>query len=299
MSNGLAVVGPKALEAAHYKGQTEFEGFYHGMPFEVYAAVPALNGSKILEMRRSPMQYKHALDNPKPETEAMFLGTVTHRMVLEPEKVGEIAVWGTEPTQKVRNGGVWNKFQADNEGKTILTAKEFMSAINMSTHALKNAPIRHYAYASGKTEVSIFWKHPITKRRFKARLDKILSEEHCIFDLKTCRDCHSWKFGSQSYALGYHIKAALYSQGYEILTGHKPSFRIGAMESKAPHESAVYRVTEDVIKQGWDELDHLVGRITACEKSGKWPAEHEQETDLLLPAWSQYSDMDQYDDVVA
>jgi len=31
---------------------------------------------------------------------------------------------------------------------------------------------------------------------------------------------------------------------------------------------------------------NLVSRLDDCEKSNYWPAEHEIETDLLLPTWA-------------
>ena len=38
------------------------DGFYLDMSFEEYAAIDALNGSSIVNMRRSPMYYRHAKD---------------------------------------------------------------------------------------------------------------------------------------------------------------------------------------------------------------------------------------------
>ncbi len=265
---------------------TEFYGFYEDMPFEEYAAVDALNGSKIVQMRRSAKKYKHERDNPTPPTSAMEAGKMTHLMVLEPKMVGEIAVWGLLPNEKVRNGKVWEAFQEDNVGRTILTVAEYMATTGMATAALAHAPISHYANAIGPTEVSLFWIDPQTGRRFKARLDKVIPETHTIFDLKTTRDCHSYQFGAQSYKLGYHIKMALYWRGYKELTGVEPEIRIGAIDSKAPHESAVYRMTRDVVMQGLEELDALVRKIADCEKEERWPAEYEEETDLLLPSWA-------------
>lgn len=265
---------------------SELEGFYYDLPFEEYQNIPALNGSSIVHMRRSPMKYKHELDNPTPATPTMILGTITHRMVLEPNIVGEIAIWGLEPEQKVRRGGVWDAFQAANSERTILTADEYESTSNMASGALRNSPISKYSTAVGPTEVSMFWRHPHTGRRYKARIDKLIPDTHTIFDLKTTRDCHSYKFGGQAYQLGYHIKMGLYAEGYEFLTGKEPKVVLGAIDSKAPYESAVYRVTRDVLLQGREELMNLVSRLDDCEKDNKWPAENEAESDLLLPAWA-------------
>lgn len=271
---------------------TELHGFYEDMPFDVYAAVPALNGSKIVNMRRSPMKYRHEADNPSSASPAMEMGTLVHRMILEPELVGNIAVWGAEQGQKVRNGKAWNEFRELHKDEIILTVAERDEALGMANAALNNAPIFKYARAEGPTEVSLFWRHPHTRRRYKARLDKIIPATHTIFDLKTTRDCHSHKFGAQAYSLGYHLKMALYWQGYRELTGVEPNIRIGAVDSKAPHESAVYRMTKDVILQGVEELDILVAKLDECEAKNYWPAEYAEESDLLLPTWAMQGEYD-------
>lgn len=265
------------------------DGIYPGMSYEEYERIDALRGSSILHMRRSPMRYRHELDNPTPPSAAMILGTATHRMILEPDEVDDFAIWGELPDHKVRRGRVWDEFRSDNQGKQIVTIAERNSMVGMAAGSRMCAPIMKYVRAKGQCEVSMVWTDRVNGRRFKGRLDKILPKGHYIFDLKTCRDCSSYGFGKQSYALGYHIKMAMYANGYEILTGHKPHVRLGAIESKAPHESAVYRVTSDVILQGLEELDVLVKRISECERTGLWPAAEEVETDLILPAWSKES----------
>jgi len=265
---------------------SELTGFVENMPYEEYAKVPALNGSSIIHMRRSPMNYRWKMDNPEPPTPALILGTATHRMILEPNRVGDFAVWGEADDQKVRRGKIWDAFQESHQGKMILTVDERDAMVGMAVAVRKNLPIRRYADAKGPTEISMFWRHPFTQRRYKARLDKLVPETHTIFDLKTTRDCQSYRFGGQSYALGYHIKMAIQWYGYKELTGIEPKMRMGAIDSKPPHESAVYRLTKDVLLQGIEELDLLVEKLDACEKSGVWPAEQDEETDLILPSWA-------------
>lgn len=290
----------------------ELNGFYEHMPFEEYAKIPALNGSSIVHMRRSPMQYAHAKANPSPETAALRLGTATHKLILEPETVEDFVVWGAKEEQKVRNGRVWNEFQAANEGKSIVTEKEWGAMLDMSSAANRHPLISRYVNAPGRTELSMFWRHPFTGRRMKARIDKVMveslagggihivpthdrmkavskpDEQHTIVDLKTTRDSRPFRFGPQAYTLGYVVKMALYAQGYEILTGYKPSVKLIALESKAPHEGTVYDVAEDKLLLGLEELDKLIDRLTECEKLDHWPAAHEMEEELPLPAWASY-----------
>jgi exodeoxyribonuclease VIII len=262
----------------------ELNGLYPGMDFASYAAVDALNGSSLMALRRSPMRYRHERDNPTPPTPAMILGTATHRLILEPDRVGDFAVWGTLPEEKVRNGKVWKNFKALNAGALIVTKAERDAMVGMAVGARKNVPIMKYANAKGDTEVSMFWRDA-NGRRWKGRVDKIL-KGHVIADLKTTRDCHPRKFGSQAFSLGYHIKMAIYWDGYRTITGEAPTERLLAIDSKEPHESVVYRVTKDVIMQGLEERDELVRLLDECEKTNNWPPAYEDETDLLIPAWA-------------
>jgi hypothetical protein len=257
-----------------------------GMPFEEYAAVDALNGSSIVHMRRSPMYYRWAKDNPQPATPAMILGTATHRLILEPDRVGDFAVWGLEEDQKARRGKVWDAFRDAHAGRMIVTQAECESMVGMAVGARKLLPIRKYADAKGPSEVSLFWTDPVSRRAMKCRIDKWVPASRTVFDLKTTRSCQPYKFGAQAYQLGYHIKMAIQCAGIRNVLGVEPHLKIGAIESRAPYESAVYRITSDVILQGFEELDGLLKTLTECEKTNIWPAAMEDESDLLLPSWA-------------
>lgn len=280
-----------APESATPKAQADphdghLHGFHYGMPFEEYAAVDALNGSKIVNARRSLMYYKHMLDHPHAETRAMALGTITHRMVLEPDTVGEIAVWGAGENQKQRRGKTWDAFQRASADKTIMTISEYEAVVSMATSALMNAPIRRYAYMPGPTEVSMFWRHPRSGRRMKARVDKLIQGQHTICDLKTTRDCRSWRFGAQVHELGYMHKMANYWNGYQILTGIEPEEKLLAIESSQPCEGVVYGVPRDLLLLALEELEHLIFQIEEAEESGVWPAAATEEVELVLPPYA-------------
>jgi PDDEXK-like domain of unknown function (DUF3799) len=263
----------------------ELTGFYEGMDFDGYAGVYALNGSSLIHMRRSPMKYRHERDNPTPPSPAMLLGVATHRMILEPDRINDFAVWGTLPEEKVRNGKVWERFKELNAGATIITVAERDAMVGMAVGARKNVPIMKYANAKGRCEVSMFWRDSVSGRRYKGRVDKIV-EGHVIADLKTTRDCRSFQFGAQAFQLGYHVKMAMYWWGYKAIEGHEPKMRLLAIEPRKPHESAVYRVTKDVLIQGMEEWQQLEQRLTECERNDYWPAAEQEETDLILPAWT-------------
>lgn len=262
------------------------DGVYSGMNWDDYCAIDALNGSTLIHMRRSPLHYRFMADSPQPPTEAMILGTATHRLILEPERVGDFAVWGENPDEKVRRGNVWEAFKAEHAGKMIVTADERDRMVGMAVAARRHVPIMKYASAKGETEITLVWHDPVSSRRFKGRIDKLITPHDTIFDLKSCRSCQKYKFGAQAYALGYHIKMALYWNGYKTLTGKEPRMKLGAVESKAPHESAVYSITQDVLLQGFDDLDALLRKLAECEATNTWPAAEPEETELTLPSYA-------------
>jgi hypothetical protein len=274
-------------------------GIFPGVPFDEYAKIDALNGSSLVHMKRSPMYYRWCLDNPQPATPAQILGTATHQLILEPEKVGDFAVWGEIPEHRTdkgnmrpRNGKDWEAFKAANAGKTLVTADERDAMVGMATQARVNPLIRKYAFAKGDTEVVMVWRDQSSGRLMKGRCDKIIRDTTTIIDLKTTRDCHSYKFGGQAFALSYHIKAAIYVSGYQALTGDRPKFKFLAIDSKPPYESAVYRATPDVILQGGEDWLALMHKLDECEASGNWPPEQDEETDLILPNYAYTGDDD-------
>ena len=266
----------------------DLSGFYYGMDFDGYKGIAALNGSALVNMRRSPMYYKFMRDNPQPPSPAMVLGTATHRMILEPDRVNDFAVWDKRAESgnlRPRIGKDWEAFKAENTDRMIITADERDAMVGMAVGARSNLPIMKYANAKGQTEVSMFWSDKVTGRLYKGRLDKIC-DGHLIPDLKTTRDSRPYKFGAQAYHLGYHIKMAMYWSGYRAITGHEPKMRLLAIESKPPYESVVYRLTKDVIVQGLEEWQELERTLDECERTDTWPAAEQDETDLVLPTWA-------------
>lgn len=270
-----------------------FVGFKYGMPFEEYDAVDALNGSALVHMRRSPMSYRYYMDNPQEATDAMRLGTVIHTAILEPPLLGKIAVWGTKPEEKVRNGKVWDAFKTANEGMLILTKAEHEEVEAAVQGVYDCGPAREYLTVEGKIEVSMFWDDE-SGRYWKGRLDKLITTKKTatIVDLKKTRSCSSRRFGTQAYALSYHIKAAIYVSGYQTLTGIRPKFKWIAIESKAPYECAVYRATPDVLSLGGEQMMELVRTLDECERTQNWPPEQETEQDLILPAYALEGEVD-------
>jgi hypothetical protein len=263
-------------------------GIFEGMSWDEYDSIDALSGSAIVHMRRSPLTFIWNRDNPQPATDAMKLGTVIHTAILEPPLLGKIAVWGVTEEQKVRRGKVWDAFAEANKEFIILTQAEHQAVQDAVEGAYDTPNARKYLAEEGPTEVSMFWVDPDTKRYWKGRIDKLIRTKATatIVDLKKTRCCSPYRFGAQAEKLSYHLKAAIYVSGYQILTGIRPRFKWIALEEKRPNECAVYRATPDVLLLGGEIVASLVRRLDECEKADVWPCEVEQEEDLILPQYA-------------
>jgi hypothetical protein len=272
-------------------------GFFDDMDYETYRKIPAVNYSSLKHMMRSPLAYRYFMDNPRPSTPAMDLGKHTHRMILEPNQVGDFAVWGELEGQKVRRGKIWDEFQAECaiSNKQVITKDERAGMIGMAQAVRKSALAMRYL-DGGRSEISCVWRDKKFNRDCKGRFDKVIligGKPH-IVDLKTTRDSRPMRFGNEAYRLGYHIQLAMYEEGYRIITGETPKMIEVAVENKPPYELVVYEVSDDVLFQGHEDYTRLMKLLGESERTGVWPPSEESITTLSLPSYAYGSDADEF-----
>lgn len=276
--------------------QVEY-GIFESLPYDAYRCIPAVNYSSLKHLKRSPLAYRYFMDHPKPATPAMQLGSLTHRMILEPDTVGDFAVWGELEGQNMRRGKVWDQFSAECalSGKEIITTDEQTSMISMMTAVRRSALAMRYL-DGGRAEVSHVWRDQSFDRACKGRFDKVIEiagRAH-IVDLKTTRDCRPLRFGNEAYRMGYHIQLAMYQQGYRVLTGETPVMVEIVVENKPPYELVVYSINDDLLWKGYEDYQYLMKTLRESEKTNKWPPAEESITDLTLPSYAYGSDADEF-----
>lgn len=255
-----------------------------GVPYEVYSGLEGENVSKLKELRRSPLHYRHACDNPREPSKAMALGTAAHCATLEPGRfIDEFVVW----TGGRRAGKAWESFleDADREGMTVLTEDEHATALAIAA-AVRGCPEAMKYLATGHPEVSMEWTR--NGHRCRGRVDWLttLDGADVVVGLKTTRDCRPREFGRQSADLAYHWQWAFYRDGYESVTGRTPFMIEIVVESAAPHAVAVYIIGEAVMTQGRDEYESALEELAECRASGVWPGPVQGEQELVLPPWA-------------
>lgn len=269
--------------------QTSFEaGIRSRVPYAEYSRIEALSISRLKELRRSPQHYAYRLNHPK-ESPALTLGTATHTAVLEPERFStQFAVWSrrSDKTGNLcpRNGQWWEAFEAENVGKTIITADEFALATQMQA-AVRSNPLAMRYLEAGDPEVTMTWF--LDGRPCRGRVDWLTRVDGVphVVGLKTSRDCRLFKFGNQAAQLGYHLQWGFYFDAFKAIKECEPRMVEIVVESEAPHAVAVYSIPQDIVDQGRDEYQELMLRLAECESTGHFPGPQEHEEPLSLPSW--------------
>ncbi len=263
------------------------------VPFEEYRALSGLNISALKEIAHSPKRYRYRLENPM-QSRALTLGDAAHVAVLEPDRMGEFAVWDrrSEETGNLspRKGQHWEAFKSRNPGRKIITEDEYNEALDMQQAVRGNKDAMQFLDI-GEPEVSMRWT--IRGRQCKGRADWIKPDGNSamLVGLKTSRDPRLYQFSNQvARSLNYHLQWAWYYDGFEFVTGRAPTKVIEiVVESSPPYDVVVYEIPDEVIQQGRDDYMVLLEKLEECERTNEWPGVAKGVVLFSLPEWK-YSD---------
>ncbi len=246
-------------------------GIYENIPFEEYLRWDCFSKSAIKSLLTSPAHYKSYRDTPL-NTKAIREGRLLDCMLLEPElfyeqfvippdfyRAPEKKATKKEPNPKIvklpwspytKYCKEWKERQ-ESKGLIVVKQEDVEKAINCMKVIGSKPNIK--SQFDGKKQVSIVWNDPITGVRCKARFD-ILNDES-IDDLKKTKDA-SWSdvgdggFKREIATYGYDEQGALYTDGWEVLTGERKPFNFVAVEYFPPFECASYSLREDSLLNG-------------------------------------------------
>ncbi len=246
---------------------------------EAYDAIEAVNFSTLKHLAQSPAKYRYALDNDRPDTDALRRGRVTHLACLEPDRLPS-AVVVFEGAR--RAGKEWDAFEKANAGKEILTLKEFEQVKAISL-AVRNSPQVAPYLEDGRGEVSVTWE--TNGVACKGRMDW-LAGCGAIVDLKTTKDASPLGFPREVLNYKTHAQAAFYSDGYAAATGDVLPYLLIAVEPVAPFAVQVYRVPPRVLSLGREMYLSWMATLIECRRENRWPGYGQGELDLVLPAWA-------------
>lgn len=247
-----------------------------------YFQQPGVNWSLLKTLDDSPLAYRHAKENPRPDTADLALGRLVHTLVFEPQKFGdEYAVF----TGPVRKGAAWDAFKAENEGKTIFKTDELAEARTMADTVRRHPLVAPYL-VGGQFETVLRWTDPATGIACKAKCDWLIPGRRILADLKTTRSIERRRFAADVARYHYYGQLAHYAAGVKHALGWEPQRRILiAVEKAAPFDVAVYELDEAACTIGDEKAAELLAKLKACIDTDTWPGRYTEEQVMELPGW--------------
>jgi hypothetical protein len=247
------------------------------LDFAAYAALDAVNWSTLKECRKSPKHYKHRLGVPREDTTSLKVGRATHTAVFEPDRFAvDYAVFKGER----RAGKEWAAFCEAHPNETIIKLDEYERCIAMRD-AVRSHPVAGPLLAHGVAERAITWTDTATGLHCKARLDWL---GLVLGDLKTTGEIERVRFGMNAARMGYHEQMAFYTLGLRA-NGIDVPAKLIAVEAAAPHDVAVFGVSDDDLYVGELEVQKLLRLVAECRERQEWPGIAPAEMPLMLPSW--------------
>jgi hypothetical protein len=255
--------------------------------FKEYVEIKAEHWSTLKHMGVSPLHYKHARENPTEDTVTLACGRGIHTALLEPEKFDDEYVIFPG---KTRRGKEWDAFKIEHANRTILKAAE-RDRVLAAADAVRKHPDVQAFMRNGVAEQSVKWVDEESGLTCKSRIDWL---GEVLFDLKSTSEVDQRKFGNLAARMLYHGQVGMYSDG----AAHRGPVYLVAVEAEAPHDVAVFRVTDDALFTGRELYRDLLKKVAACNTSGVWPGRFPGVVDLELPAYVYEDDQDDGTSVV-
>ncbi len=182
------------------------------------------------------------------------------------------------------------QFMQEAGGREVLTANEYQHALRYR-EAVMAHPEAAVLLDEGVAESSLYWHHSETKALLKCRPDW-MRPDHVLVDLKFVRNASPSGFARDGSSHNYHVQDAHYSDGYETLTGHKPSFVFIAVEKDGPLGRDVFKpILVGVYYYGQDdqrralELRNMAVRnVVRWSQDNYWPG-HDGMGEIVVPSF--------------
>lgn len=250
-----------------------------------YRAHPAVSRSELWRMKDSPEKFKYFKEHPEPPTDALIFGQAFHEMVLQPDAFPSDFIIADTSSRKTK---IYKQTAAEFPEQTALLSSE-LEQLNAMNKKLQNMPFAQ-KLLSGEHETPFFWVDPLTGEECKCRTDCLVNigGQDYIVDLKTATNADNEHFQKDAIKYGYHLQAAMYSEGVKRAAGKSCKFVFLVIEKNPPYAINVFQADELFCQYGFDIFRELIGMYHECKASGNWwgyLGKYDMVNGLSLPAW--------------
>jgi hypothetical protein len=262
----------------------------HTLSYEQYRAAEGVSRSDLEDLipdEGTPLKFyrKHiACCDREEETDAMRLGSLTHRFILEPETIkGAFHIKPEGMNFATKEGKAW---RAEHSDRPIIPLDEACRIQAMREAVWSHKGSRKFLEGA-QTERCLFAQDGKGTLR-KARLDLIPASGNALADLKTCQSASEFQMSKSMDKLGYNRQAAFTLGLCKLLQMEFHHWFLICVESSAPFDVVVYPVDPAAIQVGRNEIEGAIQTYRNCLETGNWPGRCSGIAEpLTLPAWRQ------------
>lgn len=258
------------------------------LPYADYAATEGVNFSTLKEMAKSPLHYRYAVDNERPDKPHFVKGRAAHTAVLDPDNFIRHYVLCELKDRRAKG---FKEFAKAHAGKTILFEKEYQTALAIRDGVRRNKAAMKLLEGAA-IEKAFTWTDPETKVKCKVRIDAVSGS--AVKELKTSRTINARRFGSLSAAYAYHAQLS-WQRDAAITNGLavKDAYVI-AVESVPPFACTVFRFGDEELGAGYSLYSSWLKTLVQCRETNTWPGPGDDVQDIRLPAYV-FDDDDDFD----
>lgn len=264
-------------------------GIYAGIDETVYHAdsdlAPELgrslsqSGAKTL--LASPARFAWERDHGRPPKDAYDIGTLVHALVLRSRddriRVIDARDWKTKRAQEARD-------EARAGGMVPVLRSQLLDASRVA-RAVRRHPLAGAMFRGGRAEVSLYWIDDETGVTCRGRVDYV--HPGGLVDLKTTTYGRGDLdvFGRSAASYDYPMQAAVYSDGWEALTGVRLPFVTVVVEVDPPYMITVGQYDDDDLDAGRARWRTALSVYAERESSGVWDDPLTDIPTIPVPAW--------------
>lgn len=250
----------------------------HDISFDEYAAIDAVSNTGLGKLAKSPADYQEWIRNKGADepTQAMRIGKLAHRAVLEPDKFeaefsSTYAVKPQDMKFSTKEGKDWRNDQSQ-AGLEIITYDE-CRFLRGAADAISSHPIASQMLSIGKAEQAVVTEYngiPV-----KARIDWLTDWTRgadTIVDMKTTESAEPKDFYWRAIiGRKYYRQAAYYLDLCNLAGIPMKHFTILAIEKVSPYLISCHQISDELIRKGRNEYVNLLGRFAECKLKNEWP----------------------------
>lgn len=249
-----------------------------------YAEMKGINFSALKNFVTSPLHFKHFMDVKQEDTSAFKVGRAVHCACLQPSLYDKNFTVLLDVDRRTNAGkAAWAEFQQDNQGKTILNAKEFEIVANCQRALWNNSYFKNVSSADDNVIFEAGGNAELFGSHIKGRIDLYNIDKNIVFDIKTINEPPTISAIRKAiFSKKYYLQAYFYSHIVRENYGRLPTFIFGFVEKKNPNSVGLASVSGEVLNRAEDDLKTILCRYENCKHTDIWPGLNNEEIPTII-----------------